>query len=96
MGGRYTYDLGELEGLASGLERLAERYESSRGDYEDVAAAVGSPHVRSALDDFTDNWKKKRAKQTSMLRSAAAAVKRIATGYQDNDSEAGDGLRASS
>lgn len=92
--GAYTYDLAELDRVASGLSRLATDYDTSGEDFSGVSGALGSGDVRDALDDFTDNWKRKRAKQTSMLRSANEALERIVAGYRDIDAGAAQTLRS--
>lgn len=92
--GPYTYDLAELDRVASGLSRLATDYDTSSSDFSGVTGALGSADVRDALDDFTDNWERKRAKQTSMLRSANEALERIVAGYRDHDGGAAQVLRS--
>ncbi len=92
--GPYTYDLDELGRVARGLRLLATDYETSQDDYAGVAGALGSAQVRDALDDFTDNWKKKRAKQTSMLTSASEALDRIVGNYREGDDGAASALRS--
>lgn len=81
------YDLHALARTDSGLERLAGDYRAARGDVDDVRSALGSAEVARALDDFTDDWKKRRDKQLGMIEAAAVALQTIRDTYVEIDSE---------
>ena len=82
-----SYDLYDIERTQAGLERLAGDYRTARGDYDDVRTALGSAEVARAIDDFTDDWKKRRDKQLGMIEAAATALETIRETYSEIDRE---------
>lgn len=81
------YDLAALQRTQRGLEGLAADYRGARDDYDDVRAAVGSVEVARALDDFSDDWKRRRDKQVGMIEAAAEAIGTITQTYEEIDCE---------
>lgn len=81
------YDLEAIVRTQGGLERLAADYRSARADYDDVRSALGSAEVGRAIDDFTDDWKKRRDKQLKMIEAAATALQTIRDTYVEIDTE---------
>jgi hypothetical protein len=82
-----SYDLHSIERTQAGLERLAADYRSARDDYGDVRSALGSAEVARAIDDFTDDWRKRRDKQLGMIEAAATALETIRQTYTEIDCE---------
>ncbi len=82
-----VYDLLSIEDAQRGLEQLARDYQGSRDDYEYVRGALGSEAVARGVDDFTDDWKKRRDKQVAMIEEAAATLETIRTTYTELDNE---------
>lgn len=82
-----VYDLLSIERAQRGLERLADDYRDASSDSEDARSAVGSAEVARALDDFTDDWKKRRDKQVGMIEAGVEALTTIRETYVEIDEE---------
>lgn len=91
--GPIVYDLDDLQRVSQGLATLATDYDTARDAYSEASGSVGDANVSQALDDFTDNWKSKRAKQIGMIRSAGQALDQIITSYRDIDESGAGALR---
>ena len=82
-----TYDISELDALASRLTRLGDQM-SSDGRLGDVGAdEVNSSEVSDALDDFADNWDDKRTEVAQSLAALSEMVAQAVEAFDGADRE---------
>jgi hypothetical protein len=96
VGGIYKYDVDDLTQTASGLRTLHSDFSSASAARKGASGAMGYGDLRSAVEEFVDNWEHNRKRQLEAIESAAEALDGIVTNYVDGDASAATELRASS
>jgi hypothetical protein len=96
VGGIYKYDVDDLTQTASGLRTLHSDFSTASQARKGASGAMGYGDLRSAVEEFVDNWEHNRKRQLEAIESAAEALDGIVTNYVDGDEGAAAELRASS
>jgi len=75
----------ELREISRSLARLKSHFEGARDLVDSYDAEMGSDDVADALDDFADDWKKKRKQLCDGLEFLGKTAGSAAKAYDDLD-----------
>jgi len=76
---------GLLGDSASSLRAIGDGFYHSARIKDEVAAHVGSEEIADALNDFSDNWNRKRMDLTNKIRSAEKLVLSVMASFSEQD-----------
>lgn len=79
------YDLDSLNNLVSDLQTIHGDYSGIDGSMDTAAAAAGYSSLAGALNDFSDNWSRNRAKQLEDLEGAHTSLAEIVGQLEEYD-----------
>ncbi|MEU1270214.1 type VII secretion target [Streptomyces sp. NPDC005799] len=82
----------ELKEISRSVARLKANFEQARDLVDSYGAEIGSGDVASALDDFADDWKKKRKELCDGLEFLGKTAGAAAKAYDGVDQHLADAL----
>lgn len=82
-----SYDISALSGLGSRMRRLSGELDHDGALGTVDTADVNSSDVRSALEEFADNWDDKRTETSKSLASLAEMVEKSVETFTEADKE---------
>ncbi|PTM88942.1 hypothetical protein C7821_113100 [Streptomyces sp. VMFN-G11Ma] len=82
----------ELKEISRSVGKLKSQFEHSRDLVDSYDAEMGSDDVASALDDFADDWKKKRKQLCDGLEFLGKTAGAAAKAYDGLDQHLADAL----
>lgn len=82
-----SYDITALTALGTKMRRLSSELDADGGLGSVSTAEVNSSDVRSALEEFADNWDDKRTETSKSLSSLAEMVDKAVETFTEADKE---------
>lgn len=92
-GGPYKYDVADLGEAASGLRTLQADYEGATRSRRGASADLGYSSLRSAMQEFVDDWEHNRDRQLEEIEATATALGQIIDDYVSHDADGAAELR---
>lgn len=82
-----SYDISALTALGARMRRLGTELDADGGLGSVGTSDVNSSDVRSALEEFADNWDDKRTETSTSLSSLAEMVDKAVESFTEADKE---------
>ena len=85
--GTFTVTPDELLALAAGVASIRDRLDGTRDLVTDVAAALGSDVVASALEHFVSGWRDGRKQISAEVGALSEMLTQAASTYSETDGQ---------
>lgn len=94
--GTYAVSPDELQALATAVASVRDQLEATRDLVDDVASALGSHEVASALQHFVSGWRDGRKQISTEVGALSQMLAQAAAAYADTDTSIASAMPAAS
>jgi len=78
-------DLLALNAAHIDVARIHDEFDQADDRSDTLAAAVGYPRLGDRVQEFADNWDKRRSELTQQLATVRDGLQAIVTGFEETD-----------